>query len=437
MSERAGRDAGLYYGWAVVAAAALMMAATWGISQGTFGVLVKPLTEDTGWSRTAASAAFSIHLAVSFVLGVFWGWLSDHWGVRRVLVFSGALMGLGMFLSGTVHALWQLYVFFGLIGGAGLGGATGPLTAIATRWFERRRGLAIGIVFGGSSVGTATLAILAEFLISHQGWRFAFQALSFLIWGLFIVTVMFLREPSERSRATSSPGAAGREEQGQGGRATAQAAVPLSLAVRTRFFWLLFGMMVMSTLIFFLVLVHLVPRAIDIGVASSRAVTVFTATSILTMVGTLGGGSLGRPVRASGRLHHGNDPVRFGPGVALGSHEALDALPVRRDLWAWERCVESPGAGASRPNVRHQVHGGDLGRSPARSRHRGVPLDLSWPGPSSTLLRAIGLPLLPAPALPAWESCSAFCCPECLEPLSRGAPRVSPNPPREGVWLAS
>ena len=293
MSERAGRDAGLYYGWAVVAAAALMMAATWGISQGTFGVLVKPLTEDTGWSRTAASAAFSIHLAVSFVLGVFWGWLSDHWGVRRVLVFSGALMGLGMFLSGTVHALWQLYVFFGLIGGAGLGGATGPLTAIATRWFERRRGLAIGIVFGGSSVGTATLAILAEFLISHQGWRFAFQALSFLIWGLFIVTVMFLREPSERSRATSSPGAAGREEQGQGGRATAQAAVPLSLAVRTRFFWLLFGMMVMSTLIFFLVLVHLVPRAIDIGVASSRAVTVFTATSILTMVGTLGGGSLG------------------------------------------------------------------------------------------------------------------------------------------------
>ena len=294
MSRRADRSSAFYYGWVITAAFALMMVATWGISQGTFGVLMKPMTADTGWSRTAVSAAFSIHLIVGFVLGVFWGWLSDRWGVRRVMAVTGALMGLGMFLSGLSNTLWQLYLFFGFVAGAGLGGSAGPLTAIATRWFERRRGLAVGIGFAGGSVGTATLAILAEFLISNQGWRFGFQALSYVVWGIFLLTIMFLREPSGESDAPHPSEAPGGEDHGrEARRVTAQVAVPLSVAARTTYFWLLFGMMTMSTLIFFLVLVHLVPRAIDLGIPSSRAVTVFTATNIVSMVGTMGGGGLG------------------------------------------------------------------------------------------------------------------------------------------------
>ena len=166
------------------------------------------------------------------------------------------------------------------------------MTAIATRWFEKRRGLAIGIGFAGGSIGTALLAILAEFLISNHGWRFAFQALSYMIWGVFFAGMLLLREPGSRDRPAQTAAPAIDEER-RPASSLGEAAVPLSDAVRTRAFWTLFGMMSISTMIFFLVLVHLVPRALDVGIASSRAVAVFTATNVCTMVGTLAGGGLG------------------------------------------------------------------------------------------------------------------------------------------------
>jgi MFS family permease len=294
------------YRWVIVGTAFIVIGMSWGMSGGAFGAFVTPLTEDMGWSRTEVSAAASINIMFAVVVGIFWGWLSDRWSVRGVLAVTGLLMGAGLFLAGTSNALWQMYIFYGFVAGVGLGGTAGPLTAITARWFPQRPGLAIGIVYAGFGAASALLPVLAERLISLKGWGFGFQGLSFLVWGAFLVGVILLREPRPLLGSSSSASQRTGPEDGPAGAgkppplANSAPAVSgdvssadLRSALRTRAFWTLFVMMMAADLVLLMILVHLVPRAIDAGISSSTAVTLLTVTGLVNMVSTIMGGVLG------------------------------------------------------------------------------------------------------------------------------------------------
>ncbi len=314
----------------VTGASFVILGAAWG-TQASFGAFLDPLTEGMGWSRTAASAVFSTLTAVSFATGVLWGWLADRWGARPVIVATGLMMGLGVFLSGTVQALWQLYIFYGVIAGAGLGGMVGPISALVARWFDRRRGLAIAISYAGIGAGTAGLPILVEYLNSSHGWRQGFWGLGIILFAAVLLAGFLLREP--RSPVESqAPLPSARGPQGEDSTADEQmpagadAGVPsvtLSSALRTRSLWLMFLMEAAGTLIFFMVVVHLVSRATDAGVSSSTAVTLITVIGLAIIAGQPMGGALGD---------------RFGPrrifaaGLALCSL-ALVWLSLSNGLW--------------------------------------------------------------------------------------------------------
>ena len=218
---------------------------------------------------------------------------------------TGLIMGLGLFLAGMSNTLWQMYIFYGVIAGVGLGGTGGPLTAIVVRWFPLQPGMALGILYAGFGAASAIVPILAERLISQEGWRFGFQGLSYLIWGSFFVGVILLREPrllpssaasaSQVANPEGNPGDAGQTRaatSAQGGSGDALS-VDLRSAMRTRPFWTLFAMMFAGDLVLNMVLVHLVPRAIDSGIASATAVTLLTVTGFVNMVATMAGGVLG------------------------------------------------------------------------------------------------------------------------------------------------
>jgi len=260
------------YRWVIAATAFLVLGASWGTAIGSFGVFVNPLTEDMGWSRAGVSAAYSITLLVTVVVGIFWGWLSDRWSVRGVIGVTGLIMGLGLFLASISTSLWQLYIFYGFIAGVGLGGTAGPLTAIVVRWFPLRPGMAVGILYAGFGGASAVLPILAERLISLEGWRFAFQGLSFLIWGAFLVGVILLREPrllpsfsasaSQESSPEGDPSGAGQPRSATSAQGVSDDALSVDLrsALQTRAFWILFAMMLAGDLVLYMILLHLVPR---------------------------------------------------------------------------------------------------------------------------------------------------------------------------------
>ncbi len=283
------------YRWVVAGTACLVLGIAWGTAIGGFGTFVKPLTEEMGWSRAAVSGAYSISVMVNFTVGIFWGWLSDRWSVRGVIAITGVLMGAGLFLTGYAQTLWQMYLFFGFIGGVGLGGTAGPLTAITTRWFEQRPGIAIGIIYAGFGAASAVMPILAERLIAYNGWRFSFQVIAVVIWGVFIVGFLLLREPpaaggrkvqESRREDPSTPRSSDDQRGGE-------SSVSFAAALRTRPFWLLFGMMTAASIVLDMILVHIVPRAEDAGIASHVAVTLLTVNGLVNMVATLGGGGLG------------------------------------------------------------------------------------------------------------------------------------------------
>ena len=282
-----------HYAWVIAGTTALVNGVAWGIPQGTFGVFFSPLTEEMGWSRVAVSAAFSIILLVNATFGIFWGWLSDRWSIRWTMAITGALMGAGIFLSSRTDSLWQIYLYYGFIAGVGLGGTAGPLAALAMRWFQDRRAMAVSIGYAGIGAGSAGLAILAEWLINYGGWRFAFQVLGYLAWAAFLIGFVVLREfrgghrQARPSRAKERPGDENQPAGEEG------PAVSLSRAVTTRLFWTLLGMVIIATLGMFMTIVHLAPRAIDLGISTGTAAILLTLAALFDIVGKLVGGVMG------------------------------------------------------------------------------------------------------------------------------------------------
>src|SRR5437870_1816977 len=100
-----------------------------------FGVFIKPIETDMGWSRQQLSGAAALSLFVLGAVGPMVGWLADVWGPRRVMLLSTAVLGAGALLTSLVGHLWQMYGSAGVLMAAGAGGLGMATSAtIAARW---------------------------------------------------------------------------------------------------------------------------------------------------------------------------------------------------------------------------------------------------------------------------------------------------------------
>src|SRR5262249_1795283 len=144
----------------------------------SIGVFVKPLEAEFGWSRTALSFAVAVSIALYGLTGPVVGRLADRWGPRWVLAIGAALVGIGTMLGGAVSQFWQFFVAIGLIAAIGSSAGAAPVAAtVATRWFEQRRGLVLGINGAGMAAGQLVILPLAMTLVAVLGWRGALLGL--------------------------------------------------------------------------------------------------------------------------------------------------------------------------------------------------------------------------------------------------------------------
>ena len=142
----------LFYGYIVVVVAFFVMAVMWG-TYNAFGVFFNPVLAEFGWTRAMTSGAFSLSLLVSGLSAILMGRLTDRIGPRWVVTLCGFLMGLGYLLISQVTAVWQLYLFYGVIIGIAMGGSWVPLMSTVARWFSARRSLMTGICLVGLGIG--------------------------------------------------------------------------------------------------------------------------------------------------------------------------------------------------------------------------------------------------------------------------------------------
>jgi MFS family permease len=159
----------------------------------SFTVLFDPIADEFGASSGATAWIVSIASAAMMGMAVFSGRLSERFGAPPVAIAGGALIATGFLLTASTGALWQLYVTFGLVVGAGLSSITMPSFGVISRRFTRRRGLAIGIASAGSGFASLVVAPLTEALVDSMGWRDALRVLAVVHFVLAIVAASLLR----------------------------------------------------------------------------------------------------------------------------------------------------------------------------------------------------------------------------------------------------
>jgi len=284
----------LHPAWVVLGAVTLCLLASTGI-RAVFGVYIKPMETELGWSRGALSMAAALSLLLLGAVGPFAGRLADRWGPRRVVVLSLGLLGTGSILSSFVTELWHIYATAGVLMAVGAGGAamsTG--SSVVARWFDRSRGVAMGIAAGGMSAGQLVVVPLATALTLTYGWRSSFLWLGVGLLVLVVPVGAWLIRNTPEERGVRAFGAEGPVQTAAQAAATRQAGrVPVSEAAQTPPFWLL-----MST--FFvcgytsngMVLTHFVPHALEHNFTAMQASAALGVMGAMNIVGTMASGWL-------------------------------------------------------------------------------------------------------------------------------------------------
>lgn len=249
----------------------------------TFGIFLKPLTADMGWNRAETAFALSIGGISASLLVPVLGRMMDRWGIRRValpglVIFCGSLAAVG--LSPRSFLVFTLLFTFAETAGA-IQTPIAYAKAISA-WFDRRRGLALGIAMSGIGLGGFLMPQFAELLILHLGWRAAYAALGAVSLAVsFPAVALFVREPEQGEgevralrRAIELPGLSPRE------------------ALTGTLFWRL-------GVAFFLVAValagtvgHAVPLLTDRGLSPAVAAATLGVFGLSTMCGRLLAGYL-------------------------------------------------------------------------------------------------------------------------------------------------
>ena len=170
----------LFYGWIVLGAAAFVVFGVTG-TQFSFGVFLKPMLEEYGWSRVTLGSALGISFMLAGLLRPVAGYLADRYSPKLIALLGVILTGITLFIIPSISNVLQLYIIFAIVSiGATLSGGQ-TLTKIVTSWFHKKRGLALGILNGGGSVGALVLVPAASFVIVVYSWQVSYQLIATLL----------------------------------------------------------------------------------------------------------------------------------------------------------------------------------------------------------------------------------------------------------------
>lgn len=281
-----------FYGWVIVGVALLTSLAISG-SRMSFGPSFKPILEDFGTTRGLVSVAMSINQLFYGLAGPVTGWLTDRYGAKNVVLLSAGITLAGLLWTSFASDLWMLYVAYGVLAGFGFSGTTTiPFSALVTRWFRRRSGLALGLFTAGTPIGHMIIVPISTAILLAFNWRYAYVFLSAVI-ALIVLPLtwrLVRQDPADMGLLPDGDEVA--PQFPSSGPAPLEGAVSpgqtLAQAVNTKPYWLLCAGWFTCGFSGFLVVTHLVPFATDVGMDPMQAATVLSLMGVFSAIGTLG-----------------------------------------------------------------------------------------------------------------------------------------------------
>ena len=189
-------------GWIVVAICFAATAFTFG-ARSSVSMMLPIWQEELGWSRSQAATGASIVLAIMALGSPIAGNLMDRYGARLVIATGLAALAFGVGATSFVSDPTFYYLLFGVIGGVGWAFVSIPMvTAAVSGYFERMRGLAIGIAISGASGGQLPILSGLGILIAAIGWRASYQVLALVVAALALLVLLWFKPPLGERRSS-------------------------------------------------------------------------------------------------------------------------------------------------------------------------------------------------------------------------------------------
>jgi MFS family permease len=159
------------YGWVILATSLFVITAA--VASNYLVIVgIKPMAESMDWPRWVTSSAYATMALGSGVGGVIVGLWADKRGLGLPLTVAGVSLATGALLVSQIESpVLLLVICFVFMGMFGNGAVFSPLIANTTRWFDRRRGIAVAIVMGGQNLAGALWAPTFEIGFQEIGWR--------------------------------------------------------------------------------------------------------------------------------------------------------------------------------------------------------------------------------------------------------------------------
>ncbi len=187
-----------YYGWVIVGVSFITLFLALGV-RFSFGVFYVAILGEYGWGRGETAGAYSLAMIVHASFALVTGFLIDRFSPRKLFPLGATLLFLGLIAASRIHAIWHLYLCFGVVVAMGINSiGFGPHMALIPRWFVQRRGLASGLTLSGIGMGALVISPLTAFVIESMGWRSGFLILAGIILCVIIpATAVFQRRSPE------------------------------------------------------------------------------------------------------------------------------------------------------------------------------------------------------------------------------------------------
>ena len=231
------RKASFHWAWIILATCFVNLFINYSVRLG-YGVVLPEMIKDLSLSRTAGGTIFNAYLFSYIILTPITGYLTDRFGARYVITTCTFILGVGVFLMGTVQSLWTACLFYTIVG-LGSTGMWTPIITVVQRWFApNRRGMALGILSTGYGLGFATMGLVFPWIVNQFSWRYSWY---------FLGTGAFLMIAANGLLLRSDPASAGYLPWGQKegsllteeGKGSNLKREPLSSVFKSSTFWLI------------------------------------------------------------------------------------------------------------------------------------------------------------------------------------------------------
>lgn len=277
----------IHYAWIILIVTFLSVIIA-AVTNTMSGVMMIPFEKEFGWSRASISGAFAICITLVGFSGPFIAGLYQKFSVRKVLLVGMGTLLAAILLTTIMSQFWHLFIIWGIIIGLSAGAFLTVLNAyVATTWFEKKRGLALGLLTSSSAAGQLVFLPLMAYIVENYSWRNA--VLTIFSCGVFIYVLLWIFMKNDPADVGVLPLGAEKSNKKQAKNINPVKAAfdGLKLGAKSKVFWLLAGsFFVCGFSTSGLIGTHFISLCIDYGYKEVTAASILAFMGIFNIIGT-------------------------------------------------------------------------------------------------------------------------------------------------------